>query len=272
MAGNPRGSRTGGALRTTVPPSRLALGRAARAYAKDGYGVVSPGFDARDVEAWRAECERLAAAIEAVDEGDPRVQTRARPAGGLVRDRFDPVSDFSSPFRELADHPRLLAVAAAILGERPIRFKDRLILKAAGTGGYGLHRDWPYWAFLGVPPEEFVSLMLSVDACDESNGALEVFPGLHVAELPPAPDEPRDLDPKAVEDLAPEIARTAAGDVLLLHPMTPHRSGPNHSGRSRRIVTYVYTLERNAGASASYYAAVQRRAADARASSSRAQS
>jgi 2-aminoethylphosphonate dioxygenase len=246
-------------LRTTVPLSQGALDQAARAYAKDGYAVLSPGFEPRDISAWRAECERLATAIDEVEEGDLRVQTRARPTGGVVRDRYDPVSDFSRPFRELAGDPRLLAVAAAILGEQPVRFKDRLILKAAGTGGYGLHRDWPYWEFVGVPPEEFVSIMLTVDACDESNGALELFPGLHAAELPPAPDEPRDLDPRAVGVLAPEIARTSAGDVLLLHPMAPHRSGPNRSGRSRRILTYVYTLERNATASARYYAGVYSR-------------
>ncbi len=169
------------------------------------------------------------------------------------------MSDFSPTFRRFAENPRLLSIAAAVLGAKPVRFKDRLILKSAGTGGYGLHRDWPYWEFLGIPPDEFVSVMLSVDACDESNGALEVFPGLHDAELPPAPDEPRDLDPKAVEDLAPEVVRTGTGDVLLLHPMAPHRSGPNRSSANRRILTYVYTLERNATASAKYYAAVQSR-------------
>ena len=79
------------------------------------------------------------------------------------------------------------------------------------------------------------------------------------SELAPSSEEPRDLDPKAVEGLAPAIARAAAGEVVLLHPMAPHRSGPNRSGRSRRIVTYVYTLERNAGASARYYTAIQSR-------------
>lgn len=238
---------------------REALERAAAAYATDGYAVFSAAFDGSDVAAWRGECERLAAVLDQVDEHDVRVQTRTRPEGGVVRDRFDPVSDFSTLFRELAEEPRLLAIAAAVLGSKAVRFKDRLILKSAGTGGYGLHRDWPYWEFLGVPPEEFVSVMLSVDACDESNGALEVFPGLHRAELAPSSEEPRDLDPKAVEGLAPAIARAAAGEVVLLHPMAPHRSGPNRSGRSRRIVTYVYTLERNAGASARYYTAIQSR-------------
>ena len=244
-------------MTVSAPLDQGALERAARAYAIDGYAVVSPAFDGSDVAAWREECERLAAVVDQVDEGDPRIQTRARPEGGVVRDRYDPVSDFSPSFRRLAQDPRLHAIAAAVLGGRPVRFKDRLILKSAGTGGYGLHRDWPYWEFLGIPPEELVSVMLSVDACDESNGAIEVFPRLQRADMPPARDDPRDLDPKAVEGLVPDVAYTRPGDVLLLHPMAPHRSGPNRSGRSRRILTYVFTLERNAGASTRYYAAVQ---------------
>lgn len=249
----------GGALTTTVPLDPPTLERAARAYTTDGYAVLSPAFGASDVAVWRRECERLAVAVDEADGADPRVTARARPEGGVARDRLDPVSDFSPTFRRFAGDPRLLALAGAVLGEKPVRFKDRLILKSAGTGGYGLHRDWPYWEFLGIPPDQFVSVMLSVDACDESNGAIEVFRGLHRAELPPAAAEPRDLDPTSVESIVPEVAGTGAGDVLLLHPMTPHRSGPNRSGGSRRILTYVFTVERNAGATSRYYDAFHSR-------------
>jgi hypothetical protein len=57
----------------------------------------------------------------------------------------------------------------------------------------------------------------------------------------------------------PAVARCGAGDVLLLHPMVPHRSGPNASGGSRRILTYVFTLARNADATHRYYDAVHSR-------------
>jgi ectoine hydroxylase-related dioxygenase (phytanoyl-CoA dioxygenase family) len=230
------------------------LAATAGAYRERGFAVLSPVFDAVEVAGWRAECERLSGMIQNVEKGDRRVQSRGRHAGGTVRDRYDPVTEFSPLFRALTGDPRLRTIAAAALGNEPIHFKDRLILKASGTSGYGLHRDWPYWSFLGIPPDEFVSLMLSVDATGAENGALEVYPGMHRAELPASAEDPRDLDPAGVVGLEPCMAATRAGDVLLLHPTAPHRSGPNLSGGSRRLLTIVFTVSKNADARNRYYA------------------
>lgn len=237
------------------PVDRARLREAARAYDEDGYAVLSGIFGSEEIEEWSLECERVAEALREADADDPRVQSRAHRDGRAVRDRCDPVSEFSTRFRELVSDPRLHEIADAILGAESVRFKDRLILKSKGTHGYGLHADWPYWAFLGIPPDEFVSLMLCVDPTNETNGAIEVYPGLHRSALPDAPDEPRDLDPRGVDGRTPRLVSTAAGDVLLLHPMAPHRSGTNRSSGSRRILTAVYTLAKNTDASRRYYAA-----------------
>lgn len=233
------------------------LTRLEREYRADGYAVVPFLFDDAEVGAWEGECVRLATSLDEVDQNDPRVQSRGHLQRKAVRDRYDPVTDFSPLFRELAGDSRLLSIAARILEAAPILLKDRLILKSAGTVGYGLHMDWPYWEWLGIPPDEIVTLMLSVDPTDATNGAIEVFTGLHRTPLPASLDEPRDLDPKAVEGLQPRLAMTRAGDILLLHPMAPHRSGPNLSGGSRRIVTFIYTVDRHAGARERYYSAAR---------------
>lgn len=227
-----------------------------RRYREEGFAVLPSVFTCEEVDRWRQECDRLAGALAGIDQGDSRIQSRGHRREVTVRDRYDPVTDFSPLFRELAMDPRLEAIAERVLGGTPVRFKDRLILKSSGTAGYDLHRDWPYWEFLGIPPDEFASLMLSVDATDAANGAIEVFPGLHRSELPAAADDPRDLDPSAVEGHPARLASTEAGDVLVLHPMAPHRSAPNLSGGSRRILTYVFTLSSNADARGRYYAAI----------------
>ena len=242
-------------MSVVCPVETARLREAAGAYNENGYAVLSGIFGSEEIEDWGLECERVAEALRAAEADDPRVQSRAHRDGSAVRDRCDPVSEFSARFRELVSDPRLHEIAGAILGAETVRFKDRLILKSRGTHGYGLHADWPYWKFLGIPPDEFVSLMLCVDATNETNGAIEVYPGLHRYALPAAPDEPRELDPRGVEGRTPRLVPTAAGDVLLLHPMAPHRSGTNRSGGSRRILTAVYTLARNADASRRYYAA-----------------
>ena len=217
--------------------------------------MLSPLFESAEIESWRAECERLARGLEEVAADEWRVQTRGHGQGDSIRDRYDPVSEFSPLFRELAADERMKAIAAAALGSPATLFKDRLILKSSGTHGYGLHRDWPYWEFLGIPPDEMVSLMVSVDATDEENGAVEVFPRLHRMELPASAEDPRDVDPAGVRGVTPVVVGTRGGDVLLLHPMAPHRSGQNRSRGSRRLVTYVFTTTRHADAGARYYAA-----------------
>lgn len=230
------------------------LTRIVREYRADGWAVVRSPFEAAEVEAWRKECERLAGALTEADPADSRIQSRGHRQRGTVRDRYDPVTDFSPLFRELAEDPRIRSIAARILDADPILLKDRLILKSAGTEGYGLHLDWPYWEWLGIPPDEILTLMLSVDASDATNGAIEVFPGLQRTALQASADDPRDLDPGAVEGLQGRLAVTGAGDILLLHPTAPHRSGPNLSGGSRRIVTFIYTIDSHRGARERYYA------------------
>ncbi|MGH7566382.1 MAG: phytanoyl-CoA dioxygenase family protein [Gemmatimonadota bacterium] len=243
--------------RAGIDESRVQ--EAVRRYREEGFAVLPSIFAPEEVDRWRQECDRLAGALAEIDAGDTRVQLRAHAQQVMVRDRYDPVSDFSPLFHALAGDPRLQAIAERALDGTAVRFKDRLILKASGTHGYGLHRDWPYWEFLGIPPDEFASLMLSIDATDAANGALEVFPGLHREDLPGAADDPLDLDPSAVEGRRARLAATQAGAVLLLHPMAPHRSGPNLSGGSRRILTYVFTLARHADAGSRYYAAIPAR-------------
>lgn len=239
-----------------TPSDEGQLVEAMSRYRDEGFAVLPSVFSCEEVDCWRQECDRLAVALGEIDAGDTRIQSRGHTQQGAVRDRYDPVTDFSPIFRTLASDPRLETIAERVLGGAPVRFKDRLILKSSGTTGYGLHQDWPYWAFLGIPPDEFASLMLSVDATDGTNGAIEVFPGLHRNELPAAADDPHDLDPRAVEGHEARLAATKAGDVLLLHPTAPHRSGPNLSGGSRRILTYVFTLSSNADARGRYYAAI----------------
>lgn len=236
------------------PAVEKELARAVRGYRRDGFVVLRSPFHSGELEGWRAECDRLAAVLADAEADDPHIQSRGRVGGGTVRDRYDPLIEVSPPFRELAGDLRVRSIARAILGDDPALLKDRLILKAAGTEGYGLHRDWPYWAWMGIPADEIVSLMVCIDAADEASGAIEVFPGLHRSELPAAAEDPRDLDPAAVEGRESRLATARAGDVLLLHPMAPHRSGPNLAARSRRTVTFVFTSARHAGARERYYA------------------
>ncbi len=213
-----------------------------RQYEDDGFVTVPSVFSQAQVAQWATEIDRLWSNAADGVYGRSR-QTRGHADGGEVWDRLDRPIEHSSLFRRLAEDERLLALIRPVLGGRVQLFKDRIIVKHPGTRGYGLHQDYPYWAALGIPADQIVTAMLSVDPTTSENGAVEVFPGLHRSRLPAPPDDPLDADPSSVDLSQGVLADTEPGDVFLMHSLTPHRSAPNRSSRSRRIVSFVYTTE-----------------------------
>ena len=218
------------------------------AYIAKGFAVVRGVFGADEPASWRAECDRLVRLVRQPGGLDVQTQLRAHIAGGAVLDRIEMVADASATFGQLATDDRLLALAGHVLHRRPALLKDKLIVKAPGTTGYLMHQDYPYWEPLGIPAGAITTIMLSIDAADAGNGAPELFPGLHHGKLAAPPEEPRDVDESQIDLGRGVIVPMAPGDVLLFHSLVPHRSGVNHSSRSRRALFLTYTAQEYADA------------------------
>lgn len=223
-----------------------------RPYWSEGFQVLRGLFTTDDVDAWDAECVRLTTRLGGMRE-DSRLHVRGHETEGSIVDRIDPVTDVSSVFDRLAKDEGLRSVARGVLRSDVVLMKDRLIMKRSGTHGYGLHQDFPYWESCGVPADEIVSVIVSIDAADEENGGIEVFPGMHGSRLPGPSDEPRDVDPETLGGAASRLVATEPGDVLLMHPLTPHRSAPNRTSRTRRMDSFIYVPERHEMTRALYY-------------------
>jgi ectoine hydroxylase-related dioxygenase (phytanoyl-CoA dioxygenase family) len=209
-------------------------------YWRDGYVTVRERFTAEEVAAWRAECDRLWQVVDQ-DADAPRVQWRGHAAEGQIRDRIDPVVDISPLFAALAADLRLVAPVRDVLRAEPALMKAKLITKRPGTAGYTMHQDFPYWAPLGIPADDLLTVQVSIDPAGLENGAVELFARLHHQRLDARPDEPLDVDESRMDLTHGEIAELAAGDFVLFHSLTPHRSGPNGSGRSRRALFLTYS-------------------------------
>ena len=154
-------------------------------------------------------------------------------------DRLDPVIDLSPEFARAARSPRLRRIAADVLGGVPQLFKDRLILKQPGALGYGAHQDAAYWQGFGVALDAFVTAAICLDAASPDNGPIECTSGDH-RRLLTDPGVVADPEEDRLSAFTPLLA--APGDVLLIHSLTPHRSGPNRSADTRRILFFVYAL------------------------------
>jgi len=208
-------------------------------YRTRGYVAVRGRFDADDVALWQAECDRLWQAL-AVRPGDNRVQFREHANGTAIADRIDPLLDVSPVFRRVARDARIVAAVDSALGGTSKVIKAKLITKRPGTHGYGLHQDFPYWQHMGLLAESLLTVQVAIDAADETNGGVELWPGLHREILPPAPENHLDVAPGAVADKESELIPLDTGDLLLFHSLAPHRSAPNRSKQSRRAVFVTY--------------------------------
>jgi ectoine hydroxylase-related dioxygenase (phytanoyl-CoA dioxygenase family) len=205
-------------------------------YFRTGLARVRAVLGEADLSTLRREWARL---WKEIPDSHPSVQWRNH-AHGITADRLDPAYILSPQLQSLCGDSRLTSIARAALGGDAVFFKDKLITKSSGTHGYALHQDWPYWARFGVPADCVVTLQIAIDRSDEENGALEVWP--KAAEvLPSPPDEPLDVDPTSVDERDAQLIVLEPGDVFLLHPLAPHRSGTNRSSVQRRayFVTYV---------------------------------
>jgi len=197
--------------------------------------VLLPGLLGRDELApLCAEADRLLGQKEYFEMrgGVPFSPTRS--------DRLDPVIDLSPPFAALAADPRLLGLVATFLGGRPQLMKDKFIAKPPGANGYKTHQDGAYWQGLDIDFDRFLTLAVFLDDAAPDQGPVECASGFHRGLLT-GPDGAIDPDDSKVGSFAMIEAR--AGDVLLIHSLTPHRSGPNVSDRMRRTLLFSYGVD-----------------------------
>ena len=218
-------------------------------YQSWGYVAVRGRFSRGEVTAWEEECDRL---FRAAASAEARIQYRQHEDGGRIADRIDPLLDISPVFDRLARDPRVTGAVESALAGPSVVMKAKLITKRPGTHGYGLHQDYPYWAWTGIPADQLLSVLVAVDPASTVNGGLEVWAGLHRTRLPGAANDPMDVDEAAIDLSQGETVPLDAGDLLIFHSQVPHRSAPNRSLISRRAVFLTYTRAEYAEAARGY--------------------
>ncbi|MBS1802711.1 MAG: phytanoyl-CoA dioxygenase family protein [Acidobacteria bacterium] len=85
-----------------------------------------------------------------------------------------------------------------------------------------------------APPsvlENMISIRLHLDACDESNGALQVIPGSHRSGRIPETDIPA-----AIAESKPQTCAVNRGGALLMRPLLLHASSASQSPAHRRVI------------------------------------
>lgn len=210
-------------------------------YHRDGFLVLSGLFTADETAQWKKETERLLGLTEYHDPNNLRVGYRTIKEGTAVIERYDPFTDISVPFADLARDERITGPLSDIFSEQAMLFKDKLIFKLPGVSGYTMHQDAAWWH--GFPVEDLISVMVAIDGADRENGGLELFPGYHDHLISP-PGQLRNMNNEEVAQIDPasgKIVETKPGDLIIFHSFTPHQSGVNTANRSRRQIYFTYS-------------------------------
>jgi hypothetical protein len=144
-------------------------------------------------------------------------------------------------FRALVAAPLFEQIArAAIPGDIAI-YRAALFAKAAG-GGTELPWHQDGGRFWGLDRDPTLQVWLALDDAPVESGCVEVLDGSHRGGLatPDGGNVPAALVTAALAEQRSLALPAVAGEVILLHNHTWHRSRRNASGRARRAVTICY--------------------------------
>lgn len=219
---------------------------AARQFHDDGFAIVRGLFAAGELDAVTDEARQAQLRIDLIETTNRRCRWQSDVStGSCVFDAFDPITDIAPRSRELAADARIHELLTAVYGEPGRLFKDKLIFKPPGASGYGLHQDYIAWPSF---PRSFLTVVVPIDAADDTNGCIEVFPGVHKRGCLTSEDgNYHEIPPGAIDETRGIKLLLAPGDVAIFGAFMPHRSGPNRSRRWRRQLYLSYNANSDGG-------------------------
>ena len=129
----------------------------------------------------------------------------------------------------------------------------RLNRKHAKVGGAFLwHQDYGYWYQNGLVYPDLCSSFVAIDACNESNGLLQILSGSHLMgridhQMVGGQHTITDTERlEFIQTKCPNVAyELAPGDTMFFHCNVLHRSAQNKSDKSRHALLGCYNHRNN---------------------------
>ena len=212
------------------------------AYREKGFVVVEDVYTTEEVAHMRAALDEIVDAARGVRTHDSvyDLEPSHSPERPRVRRIKTPWRVYPL-FREMAEHPRLIAVLARLLGPALRLHGGKINLKSAE---YGSAVEWHQdWAFYPHTNDDVLAVGVMLDDMTPDNGPLLVIPGSH---LGPIHDHHQDgrfagaMHPQAcgVDFSTAEAVTGRAGSCSFHHVRAIHGSARNTSGCDRRLLLY----------------------------------
>lgn len=166
-----------------------------------------------------------------------------------VLSRIENFAPYHTGFEGLLTDSKVTRCVGDLFGAEPVLFKEKINFKLPGGNGFTPHQD--VQAGWGVYAPLHITMLLAIDAADESNGCLELAACAHRRGLLGEMWKPLADDIDGVHYVA---CPTAPGDAVFFDSFAPHRSGPNVSERQRRVLYITWNAAEAGDSRARYYA------------------
>ena len=205
-------------------------------YREDGFAVVRGVYSPPEISAFEHAIDRCASDMAGkLGPGDIYFEdVPGRPMKSIFR-----LERYEESLAALLTDPRLLDMASAVYDDAGVALETVMCFgKPARSGSVTPpHQDN---AFQSWDPPEAMTITIAVDASTADNGVLICQRGSHKAGL--LPHQPSGvmgfsqmlIDTPDTAEYPEEEIRMVPGDVFLHSVHTVHRSGANHTDRSRR--------------------------------------
>jgi 2-aminoethylphosphonate dioxygenase len=171
--------------------------------------------------------------------------------GARILNRMENFFPYHDGFNRLFNTDWALGLAAQLLGGPAVAFKEKINFKLPGGGAFAAHQDVQAgWDRYGQSVH--ISLAVAVDAATIENGCLEVVRGEHKKGLigPMGAEIPKDVCDK----LTWEPVLMEPGDMIFFDSFAPHRSAPNLTASTRRVIYLTYNKASEGDTRERYYA------------------
>ena len=125
--------------------------------------------------------------------------------------------------------------------ENFVLFKDKVNFKNPGAKGFTPHQDLTIWKDMyGI--KEFVTIAISLDKSDQTNGCLQVSPKSHL--MGELAKYEKSIDKKKEKKLLWKKILSKPGDLIIFGDKLAHKSDDNISDKTRIIYFLTYNKKK----------------------------